>query len=236
MFAKIPTRLIRHLPYAWAMRASHLHQSCALCHHTLDRHDRLLCESCLHNMPPRPPAVPLTIETAQSSRTMRLYAASYYQYPVNRLMLQLKDRQDGNALLALVRLLQTLPKPKQCHANNTIIIPSPTTKTRLKHRGFDPVLMLVRHLAEHWQLPIFTGLARFDDDQHQRGLDRQARLQNIQQKFYLKQPLSYKQVILFDDVATTGATMQAMAAAILAKNPDTRILAVCVAHGSQSVV
>lgn len=220
------------LPYVWAMTALKLHQSCVLCWQSLADGDEILCQACLQSVPKRPPVAILTV--GQQPMALRLYAASYYQYPVNRLLLQLKDHQSGAALLALVRLLKTLPKPKQCHAHNTIIIPVPTTQSRLKNRGHNPVLALAKHLSAHWQLPIWQGLVRHNDDHHQRGLDRRERLQNTQHKFYLQSPLPCRQVILFDDVATTGATLQAMATTILASNPNTRILAVCVAHGSQA--
>lgn len=219
-------------PSMWAIRATKLHQSCVLCWHLLADGDEILCQTCLQSVPKRPPVAILTAE--QMPMALRLYAASYYQYPVNRLLLQLKDHQSGEALLALVRLLKTLPKPKQCNADNTVIIPTPTTVTRLKNRGHNPVLTLAKHLSSHWHLPIWQGLVRHDDEQHQRGLGKHERLQNTQHKFRLQSPLPCRQVILFDDVATTGATLQAMAAAILANNPNVRILAVCVAHGSQA--
>lgn len=135
-------------------------------------------------------------------------------------------------MLALYALLAKLPRPKGCTAQNTVIMPIPTTKSRIRERGFDPVLILAKFLAWHWQLPLWQGMARHDGMRHQRGLDREARLTNTQADFYLLAPVPARQVIIFDDVVTTGATMASAAKVLLDGAPKPNMIAVCLAHGS----
>lgn len=215
-------------PYHWAKTLLRLRRRCALCQraHTSSL---LICAQCFSQISVKVPPVKIMLS---HQSWLPLFAVSYYQFPVNSLISRYKDHEDIEALMVLIGLLQTLPKPKNCHATNTIIIPVPTTDSRLQKRGFNPVLTLAKHLAKQWQLPIWMGVRRYDGKQHQRGLDRQARLQNTQTDFYLVGKLPVLQVILFDDVATTGATLAAIAGVIKDRYPMAKILAVCMAHGT----
>lgn len=228
--APVPKR-IYFVPYQTARWLHRLHGRCAVC--GLARHQGVICQACQSVIPQRVPARQLTLDTAMTTtRTVRLYPVSYYQYPVNRLITRLKDHEDVVALMALGELLRTMPKPSVCHADNTVIIPVPTTASRIRQRGFDPVLLLAKHLAHQWQLPIWQGLIRHGGKVHQRGLDKQARMANIQGDFEMIGRVQATYAIIFDDVATTGTTMQAIAKAVLAKQPTLKLMAICMAHGS----
>lgn len=162
---------------------------------------------------------------------MPLSVASFYDTPLNKVMSAYKDHQDLSALMVLYWLLSTLPAPKRLTATNAVIMPVPTTNSRLIKRGFNPVLTLAKYLSYHWQLPICQGIARHENATHQRGLGRAERLHNVQQDFYVTNLPQVKYVILFDDVVTTGATLSAMAQTLLAQNPKFVIVAVGVLHG-----
>lgn len=175
---------------------------------------------------------PMASTHRQLDRSFYLYCATFYQYPINHAINRFKDHEDLSAFMVLLHAIHQLPKPVGCHQHNTVLVPIPTTDKRLMRRGFDPVMMLIKALSHHWGLPIWQGLYRVDDTDHQRGLDRQSRLDNIQDAFIMNAPPPVPQVILFDDVATTGATLKAAAATMWAYSLDVKLLAVCVAHGS----
>lgn len=242
--------MVRIPPYFLARMAHRWHGLCALCHEPLGhlvcpsssgradgRPAVTLCSVCDHLIAWRLPPVRLTViepctHITPPTRSFPLYAATFYQYPINQALSGFKDHEDLSSFMILLHAIGKLPKPIGCHANNTVIMPIPTTNRRLVKRGFDPVMMLVKSLAYQWQLPVWQGLDRIDDVIHQRGLDRQARLDNIQQAFVLKQMPPVQRLIIFDDVATTGATVQAVASVLLERVPELKIMAVCVAHGT----
>ncbi|AKG19722.1 hypothetical protein AAX09_02405 [Moraxella bovoculi] len=244
-------------PYFLAVQAQRWHRLCALCHEPVysyvchaSKDDRaklgrfklfksmanthLLCDTCHQLMTWRLPPVRLKALTGVSGNPsfFHLYFATYYQYPTNQALNQFKDHESLSALMILIHALRQLPKPVGCHAKNTAIVPMPTTDKRLVKRGFYPVMVLAKWLAHHWGLSIWQGLGRITDSNRQRGLNRQARLDNIQDAFVLNDAPPVRQLILFDDVATTGTTIQAAAGTIMRHSPDTRIIAVCVAHGT----
>lgn len=245
-------------PYFLAVQARKWYRLCALCHEPIYynvhhdsqehgvKHDglkrllkpstnvSLLCETCHHLMMWRLPPIRLKVpkDASNSPVFFHLYFATYYQYPINQALNRFKDQECLSSLMVILHILCQLPRPVGCHAKNTAIIPMPTTNMRLVKRGFYPVMVFARWLAYHWQLPIWQGLSRIAETDHQRGLDRQARLDNIQNAFVLNDTPPVRQLILFDDVATTGTTIQAAAGAIIRHSPNVRIIAVCIAHGT----
>lgn len=154
--------------------------------------------------------------------TLQGLASTFYTYPIDTVIRQFKNQHELNQLPILIHLLRQLDLPKGCHANNSLIIPMPTTLSRLKNRGFDPITMLASYLSFHWQVPIFPYIKR-EERQKQQGLSKAERLRNTAGVFHLSVSPSMlpaiKHIIVFDDVATTGATLQSLCQTILATIP-----------------
>lgn len=232
-------RVVKLPPHILAVLATRVHELCHLCGRyieypvaTVSINKRLnvalICAYChqhlSHNLP--------IYSIKHPKADIPLYAASYYQPPLNRVMAMYKDYGGVSALMVLYHLLAVLPRPKY-QAGTTVLLPTPTTAGRILERGFNPVLILVRYLSYLWHLPIWQGIARIDNVTHQRGLGRAERLQNVKQDFYLDKELDFRvnHVILFDDVVTTGSTLSAMADILWKHYPDLEITAVSVLHG-----
>ncbi|SIR72665.1 comF family protein [Moraxella cuniculi DSM 21768] len=235
---------VQYVHYQMAVWLHRLHRHCSICGQRQSV-AQLICQHCMARIATKlaPESIPLDMvgdldgrpSANQSDNVaatwLRVYPISYYQYPINFLIKKFKENEQLTALLALYGLIMTLPKPIGCHAKNTVILPIPTTTSRIRRRGFNPVLTLAKCLAKHWGLPIWQGVARHDDSQSQRGLDRKQRLNNTMD-FYLCQAIPACQVIIFDDVLTTGATMASVARLLRGQNDKVRLLGVCLAHGT----
>ncbi|MGH7904730.1 MAG: ComF family protein, partial [Candidatus Dormibacteraceae bacterium] len=94
----------------------------------------------------------------------------------------------------------------------------PLHRSRLARRGFNQSELIVRELRVRLRLPEPPGrLVRARDTPAQVGLDRAHRLANVSGAFDWQGPdLGGMPVILVDDVITTGATLEACAAALRA--------------------
>lgn len=228
-------RWLHHHSALWLARFRHDCVICAQSHHGSSMLD-LICEHCQSLIPLLPPIVKIPLSPSlpsdMASSHVRLFSLSYYQYPMNHLIQNFKDHEDLHALLALYVVLAKLPKPVGCTAKDTVILPIPTTSSRIRVRGFNPVLILAKFLSWHWQLPLWQGLARHDGVRHQRGLNRSERLANTESDFYLTSAVPTRQVIIFDDVVTTGSTVASAARLLISNAPKLRIISVCLAHGS----
>jgi len=168
----------------------------------------LLCSHCQDSLFWQP--APFTVDIAPAT-SLTIQAATYYNYPIRPIFSAFKHSEDMTKLPLLVHILRQLPRPKGCHSTNSVIVPMPTTSRRLIKRGFDPVTILAAYLSKHWQIPLWHGVVRIDNVLSQQGLSRAERLGNLNDAFMVTETPPAKRLLLFDDIATTGASLQALA-------------------------
>ena len=143
-----------------------------------------------------------------------IVAATAFERPVRECIHALKyEGQRGYAavLAAMARTaLIRLPVAD-------VVVPVPLSRERLRDRGFNQSLLIAQHLAGD-ALPVLPGwLARTRDTPPQVGQDREARHANVADAFACPDPaVRGQRILLLDDVATTGATLDACARALRA--------------------
>lgn len=104
------------------------------------------------------------------------------------------------------------------HLQADVIVPVPLHPSRFKERGYNQSELLVKALASNLDLPIdTTTLERVRVTKSQMTLGISERHQNVKEAFACRgDRLAGKQVLLIDDVCTTGSTLDACAAALKA--------------------
>ena len=97
-----------------------------------------------------------------------------------------------------------------------VIVPVPLHSRRLRQRGYNQAALLARQLAKLKGLELKEGLlVRTTDTLPQvEAASRSQRRDNMQGNFRTKRDVSGLKAILVDDVATTGSTLSACAAAL----------------------
>ena len=114
-----------------------------------------------------------------------------------------------------------------------IVIPIPLSKQRLRTRGFNQSQVIAeRALKNIPTIPIVDKvLIRTKNTPPQTSLQKEARMQNMQEAFIVKdgKQLQDKHVILFDDVVTTGATLHSAKNALMLHSPAS-VTCVALAH------
>jgi ComF family protein len=91
-----------------------------------------------------------------------------------------------------------------------VVIPVPLHLKKLQERGFNQALLLARHVSKHLKAELDPlTLRRVRDTRPQTGLKRKERRKNVRKAFDILEPdkIKKRDVILIDDVATTGSTM-----------------------------
>jgi competence protein ComFC len=101
----------------------------------------------------------------------------------------------------------------------TRIIPVPLHAERLRTRGFNQASIIARELSRALHVPLDeTSLIRVSSSEKYRtGLDAEGRRQTVEKAFVVRHPrlIHGEQILLVDDVFTTGATVYSCADALI---------------------
>jgi len=161
--------------------------------------------------------------------------AQYYftrESLMQRLMHQFKYKGNRDLGFQLGELMGASIK-KSGRFNVDALIPLPLFRLKEKKRGYNQATILCEGMAESLHVPVLNDVvirSHHTDTQTKKG--RIERWQNMESKFLLLQPesVSNKNLLLVDDVITTGATLEACAAELLkAENVKLSIAALCYA-------
>ena len=96
------------------------------------------------------------------------------------------------------------------HVDWNMVAHVPLHQHRRRQRGFDQAELIARHLARRLDLPTDIDLVRVRDTPTQVGRGVAERKLNVCDAFAWRgEPLTGQNILLVDDVITTGATMMA---------------------------
>lgn len=92
---------------------------------------------------------------------------------------------------------------------DSIIVPVPLHWSRYWQRGFNQSELIAKIISKNLKLEYISALKRIKNTAQQMRLKRQGRLENLKDAFKIENPelISGKNILLVDDVATTGATL-----------------------------
>ena len=156
-----------------------------------------ICEACQKKLP--------FDEQAHSCFGLSYGAAFVYRAPVSDLIRGLKYHNRRYLAPELGRHMAN--RARELGLKADAVIPVPLHSGKLKARGYNQSALLAREIAENLGLPYCDGILRLKRTESQTGLDESLRMENVTEAFALKEALPYKNILLVDDVITTGATL-----------------------------
>lgn len=182
---------------------------CAACDADLPRLDRALCPRCALASPAgaicgrclaRPPHFDATV------------AALAYRFPADVLVHAFKFRGE----LALARLLAGLLAARIGREQRVdYVVPVPISAARLRERGYNQALEIARHVGSATAARLAPELCeRVRETPAQTDLPWAERAKNVRGAFRVPRPLQGAAVAVLDDVMTTGATLDEIAATL----------------------
>ncbi len=146
-------------------------------------------------------------------RALRAWAI--FGEPVQTALHKLKYRSDvslGDALASqMITFVRELNWPID------LIVPVPLGKNRLKERGYNQVGMIAKPLAMALNVQYAPQeLKRSKETRSQVGLTKNERKENVSKAFQGGMGVGQKNVLVMDDVSTTGSTLSSSAEALYA--------------------
>jgi ComF family protein len=161
----------------------------------------------------------------------RTSAPYEYAEPLDHYLQALKfsrGRALGRALGLL--LVDSLRTGRDSDLGVDALVPLPLSPRRLRERGYNQAVEIARTLASELRLPLaIAGVSRPVDAEAQSRLGARARKANVADAFRVDARLRGRRLAIVDDVITTGATVNALAAALRAAGAA-RVEAVAVAR------
>lgn len=186
----------------------------------------LLCLTCSQQMF-APKRIPLPVPLPH----VKAYACGSYNTPLGHLIKQTKFDANALSLRPLYELVHQLIDyiPSQDFQMVTYI---PSVASRIRKRGIYLPAFLSKKIAKSLNLPLMRKvLYRTREVPEQVGLNRAKRLANVRNLFEANLKTPFTNILLIDDVLTTGATLSQGAKALLNAGAE-HVTCVCIAWRS----
>jgi ComF family protein len=208
--------------------------TCATC----GRVGHLICPTCAQQAEPAPLAVCRRCGRVQAAPVERcaqcatvadpplaqVHAAALHTSPVREFIHLLKYEQRPDLAPALGRYLAAaLLRPEWDGLRDRFdaVAPVPLHAERLAERGYNQAELLARALSRRAHIPLRTDLIRrARHTRSQVGLNAHERADNVEDAFLASPACAGLNLLLVDDVYTTGATLTACATAARRANAN----------------
>ncbi len=207
---------------------------CMGCNAVLEHRKEILCFACSRLLPrtnfENQEGNPLEKSFYGRSPIASATAAFYFSREsiIHQLLVCLKYKQHKEVGLFLGRLLGYQLAKSSRFQEIDLLIPLPLHPNKLRIRGYNQAALIAEGIQSVWpKTMVLDAVIRTGFSQSQTVSNRVDRWQKMQGVFKLAnwQAIQGKRVLLIDDVATTGATLEACGSALLQGKPDSLSIA-----------
>lgn len=183
---------------------------CAACDAPV-RSSVVWCDTCASGL------VPAAGSMSRPIGSVVVISAHAYVGPVQHAIHRFKFSGRADLASRLARDVAAALKPCAL-ASDTLVVPVPLSQQRLVERGYNQSALLAGCIARQLELTHRPrGLMRLHDGRHQVGANKAERAEQVSDAFQAgSRSIDQKDVILVDDVMTTGATVNACLRALTA--------------------
>lgn len=205
-------------------------QNCLACEGVIEQGEADICSICRINLPRTEFHLDFQNTVAQKfwGKTKIEYAMAYLFFKkegyVQKLLHQLKYNNQPQIGEILGNWYAQELLENDFYKKFDVIIPVPMHPKKQKKRGYNQSACFGKGLAEVWQIPhAENGIKKIKNTVSQTKKSREERYNNMKDGFEIPvvEVIQDKNILLIDDVITTGATLEACANLLLEKGAKT---------------
>lgn len=147
----------------------------------------------------------------QERHFKNIYCPFIYDGIVRKAILKFKS--DGDKFLAEGFAHYIAERLELQQVEFDLIVPVPSYKDSVKKRGYNPAYVLAEELSKIMKIPFEDALYKTRKTANQKYLDYKDRQINLENSMALlnKSIIKNKNILIIDDIITTGATIEACA-------------------------
>ena len=176
-------------------------EQCLICEELTNKNN-YLCDSCFNKMK----FCDDKFSIVKNDKQYFYYSLAYYSNIISELILRLKYKSDFDCATVLGELMADLIVRNNICIDVITFVPA--TKAALRKRGYNQSKLLAKAIGRKLKLRVVASLNKNRETKDQIGLNEEMRWKNILGSYSLKNKvnLKNKEILLVDDVMTTGAT------------------------------
>ncbi len=147
----------------------------------------------------------------QDNLTLGVFSAVHYASPIQEAIHQFKYEATPHLHKPLAQLMREMWRDAEMpFSKGSLLVPVPLHRSRMRERGYNHSEMLAQQLAPHFAVELRPdALTRARATQQQARLNMQQRYENVAGAFVADLAIvRHKDIVLLDDVCTTGATLR----------------------------
>ncbi len=197
---------------------------------------RVICDDCIQNIKKSLRKPELVFDVKFSGD---LFTMSSYDSFLSDVIRLIKYRPSNRLMRSLLHEIEECCDVRSVINSDDIVIPVPMHSSRQKKRGFNQAELLAEKIAAMTGADFSPALQRIRATRPQADCNEDERLTNLDDAFSLAPGLvqsafARRRLILIDDVATTGTTLQ-QCANILGRLSPTKVVGLVISHSFRRV-
>ena len=153
-----------------------------------------------------------TKKDISNSKTIYKFHIFRYEELIRDLIIQYKFDEKSYLYKTFCEFIVKNKKTLDFVKSYDIIIPVPIHKKRFKERGYNQSELISKELARRCRIKCYNDvIIKKVNNNAQSTLNKNARIENVKNVYKIIKPekINNKKVLIFDDIYTTGATVQA---------------------------
>ncbi len=179
-----------------------------------------ICTECYSKLKPVPPDSPFE----GTEHIKYFFSSFFYEENIKKLIHRYKFYGQWKIAQLFSDILYNYLKDISHIKEFDFITCVPLSRKRFLNRGYNQSELIAKQLGDKLNIPYVSCVYRFKNTKVQSKLKRIYRTENTKNAFIAdKEKVSNKRILLFDDIFTTGSTMNSCAGELINKGAESVI-------------